>query len=69
VPTIEGTIKRLKIPPGTQNNTKIRMKGYGVPGLKGLVKGDQYVKINVVVPRHLTEKQTALIKQMVDEGL
>ncbi|HCS77328.1 MAG TPA: integrase, partial [Syntrophaceae bacterium] len=35
VPTLDGTTKRLKIAPGTQNNTKIRMKGFGVPGLKG----------------------------------
>ncbi|MFA5182688.1 MAG: DnaJ C-terminal domain-containing protein [Syntrophales bacterium] len=69
VPTIDGAIKRLKIPPGTQNNTKIRMKGYGVPGLKGAAKGDQYVKINVMVPKHLTEKQALIFKQLVEEGL
>ncbi|MEI7636588.1 MAG: DnaJ C-terminal domain-containing protein [Syntrophus sp. (in: bacteria)] len=69
VPTIDGATKRLKIPPGTQNNTKIRMKGYGVPGLKGSVKGDQYVKINVMVPKHLTERQTLIIKQLAEEGL
>ena len=39
VSTLDGTVKRLKISPGTQNNTKIRMKGYGVPGLKGAAKG------------------------------
>lgn len=69
VPTLDGATKRLKIPPGTQSNTKIRMKGFGIPGLKGGTKGDQYVKINVIVPRHLSEKQTTLIKQLVDEGL
>jgi len=69
VPTIDGATKRLKIPPGTQNNTKIRMKGYGVPGLKGATKGDQYVKINVIVPKNLTEKQSIIIKQLADEGL
>ncbi len=69
VPTIDGATKRLKIPPGTQNNTKIRMKGYGVPGLKGAVKGDQYVKINVMVPKHITEKQSLIVKQLAEEGL
>lgn len=68
VPTLDGTIKRLKISPGTQNNTKIRMKGFGVPGLKGAPKGDQYVKINVEVPRKLTEHQQKLVKHLVDEG-
>ncbi len=69
VPTLDGTSKRLKVAPGTQNNTKIRMKGFGVPGLKGAAKGDQYIKINVEVPRKLTEKQTKLIEQLSEEGI
>lgn len=69
VSTIDGTMKRIKIPPGTQNNTKIRMKGYGVPGLKGSIKGDQYVKILIDVPRRLTDKQEKLIEELAKEGL
>ncbi len=69
VPTIDGTIKRLKIAPGTQNNTKIRMKGFGVPGLKGSSKGDQYVKINIEVPKRLNEKQIKLIEQLATDGI
>lgn len=69
VPTLEGVTKRLKIPAGTQNNTKIRMKGYGVPNLKGSGKGDQYVKITVNVPKKLTEYQTELIKKLAEQGL
>jgi len=69
VSTLDGTVKRLKISPGTQNNTKIRMKGYGVPGLKGAAKGDLYVKINVDVPRKLSDRQAKLIQQLADEGI
>lgn len=69
IPTLDGTTKRLKIAPGTQNNTKIRMKGYGVPGLKGSIKGDQYVKINVEVPKKLTDKQLKIIEQLADDGI
>ena len=69
IPTLDGTTKRLKIAPGTQNNTKIRMKGFGVPGLKGAVKGDQYVKINVEIPKKLTEKQMKLIEQLAADGI
>jgi curved DNA-binding protein len=71
VPTIDGTIKRIKIPAGTQSGTKIRMKGYGVPVLRGIgsPKGDQYVKISVEVPRKITEKQLQLIKKLSEEGL
>ena len=69
VPTLEGTTKRLKIPAGTQNYTKIRMKGYGVPNLKDGGKGDQYVKISVNVPKKLTDHQVQLIKKLAEEGL
>ncbi|MGD0278866.1 MAG: DnaJ C-terminal domain-containing protein [Smithella sp.] len=69
VSTLDGSVKRLKISPGTQNNTKIRMKGYGVPGLKGAAKGDLYVKINVEVPRKLSDRQAKLIQQLADDGL
>jgi curved DNA-binding protein len=62
-------MKRIKILPGTQNNTKIRMKGYGLPGLKGSAKGDQYVKINIDVPKKLSERQIKLVKQLADDGI
>ncbi len=69
VPTLDGSTKRIKIAAGTQNNTKIRMKGYGIPQLIGKGKGDQYVKITIDVPRKLTKEQTALIKKLSEEGL
>lgn len=71
VPTIEGTPKRIKVPAGTQNGTKIRMKGYGVPGLKGSdsAKGDQFVKITIEVPRKITESQLQLIQKLADAGI
>jgi curved DNA-binding protein len=69
VPVLEGPSKRIKIPAGTQINTKIRMKGYGVPGLKGESKGDQYVKILIDIPRALTDKQVQLIKKLSEEDL
>jgi curved DNA-binding protein len=71
VPTIDGTIKRIKIPAGAQNGTKIRMKGYGAPALRGSgsMKGDQYVKISIEVPRKITDKQLQLIKKLSEEGL
>jgi DnaJ-class molecular chaperone len=45
------------------------MKGYGVPGLKGTTKGDQYVKINVEVPKKLSDRQMKLVKQLADDGI
>ncbi|MBE9546116.1 MAG: DnaJ domain-containing protein [Proteobacteria bacterium] len=69
VPTLGGPGKRIKISAGTQNNTKIRMKGFGIPHLKGKGKGDQYVKITVTIPKKLTNEQTRLIKNLSEEGL
>jgi DnaJ-class molecular chaperone len=45
------------------------MKGYGVPGLKGATKGDQYVKINVEVPKKLSDKQIKLVQQLAADGI
>lgn len=69
VPTVDGSVKRIKIPPGTQNNTKIRMKGLGVPSLRGSDKGDQYVKVTVNVPKKLSATQADLMKKLAEEDL
>lgn len=69
VPMLDGTTKRIKILPGTQNNTKIRMKGFGVPGLKGAPRGDLYVKINIEVPKKLNDRQMKLVQQLASEGI
>ena len=69
VETIGGETKRLKIPSCTQNNTKIRMKAYGMPYFKKSGKGDQYVKITISVPKKLTKKQIDIIKKLAEENL
>jgi len=71
VPTIDGSVKRLKIPPGTQCGTKIRLKGLGIPALKGSGSshGDQFVKISVDIPRKLSASQTNLIKKLAEDGI
>jgi curved DNA-binding protein len=69
VPTLSSGSKRVKIPPGTQSNTKIRLKGFGVPHLKGEGHGDQFVRIFVDVPKKMTAKQADLVKKLSEEGL
>ena len=69
VPTLDGSTKKIKIPAGTQDHTKIRMKGFGMPVFKGASKGDQYVRISIQVPKKLTSKQEDLIKKLSSEGL
>jgi molecular chaperone DnaJ len=61
VPTLTERVK-LKVPAGTQTNTQFRLKGKGVPKLRGYGQGDQHVKVVVVTPTHLTDEQRQLLR-------
>lgn len=62
VPTLDKPVK-YNIPEGTQPGTVFRIKGAGIPYLRGTGKGDLYVTAKVEVPRKLTEKQKDLLRQ------
>jgi curved DNA-binding protein len=68
VPTLEGK-KIVKVPPGTQSHTKMRLKGLGVPHFQGEGRGDEYVKVIVKVPKKMTEKSRKLIEELAKEGI
>jgi curved DNA-binding protein len=68
VPTLEGT-KKVKIPPGTQSHTKMRLKGLGVSHFQGTGKGDEYVKVIVRIPKRVTDKSRKLIEELSKEGI
>jgi curved DNA-binding protein len=68
VPTLEGP-KKVKIPPGTQSNTKMRLRGQGVPHFRGSGRGDEYVKVVVKVPRRVTDKNRKLIEELAKDGI
>ena len=68
VPTLEGP-KKVKIPPGTQSNTKMRLRGQGVPHFRGSGKGDEYVKVFIKVPRRVTDKNRKLIEELAKDGI
>jgi molecular chaperone DnaJ len=63
VPTLDGNIK-MRIPEGTQTSTVFRLKGKGIPRLKGYGRGDQHVKVTVQTPVRLTEKQKSLLAEL-----
>ena len=65
VPCLNGTAK-LRIPEGTQPDTTFRLRGHGIPQLKGANRGDQLVKVKVVVPTALSEEQKRLLMQFDD---
>ncbi len=62
VPTLKQTVK-YRIPEGTQNDTEFRLKGYGLPNLRGGGTGDLLVRVKVEVPKKLNEKQKELLRQ------
>lgn len=68
VPTLEG-MKRIKVPPGTQSHTKMRLKGLGMPHFQKEGRGDQYVKIIVKIPQRLSERARSLIQELAREGI
>lgn len=57
------TEKELTIPPGTQPGTEFRIKNRGISYMRGRGKGDQYVIVNIEIPRKITEKQKELLQK------
>ncbi|KPJ62060.1 MAG: integrase [Deltaproteobacteria bacterium DG_8] len=68
VPTLEG-VRKVKVPPGTQSHSKIRLKGYGLPHFQGKGKGDLYARIIVKIPKKLDKRQRSLLTELVKEGI
>ncbi len=66
VPTLNGEAK-LKIPSGTQSGTVFRLKGKGVPHLRGWGSGDQFVNIVIHTPQKISKKQKKLLKELEKE--
>lgn len=62
VPTIDGKVK-YPMPEGAQNGTVFRFKGKGVKKLQRSDRGDQYVRVNIEVPKGLSKKQKELLKE------
>lgn len=65
VPTLDGKVK-YSIPEGTQTGSVFRLKSKGIPFIRGNGRGDQYVKVNVEVPKKLNEKQKAALKEFAE---
>ncbi len=65
VPTLYGE-QKLKVPEGTQSGATFRMKGKGVPALRGHGKGDLFVEVRVQTPSRLTKRQRELLQEMTE---
>lgn len=63
VPTLEGNV-RIRVPAGTQNGRLLRLRGKGLPKLKGGPRGDLLVRAKIVVPTALTDEERSLYEQL-----
>jgi len=61
IPTIDGKVK-YDLPAGTQTGTTFRLRGKGIPNLRGGGRGDQYVTVRVVTPTNLNSKQKEALR-------
>ena len=62
VPTLDGQVK-MNIPEGTQTGTVFRLKDKGVPHLRGSGRGDQHVRVKVITPKKLNDRQRELLTE------
>lgn len=68
VPTVDDPVT-IRIQPGTQPGTMIRLRGKGVPHVRGNGRGDMYVKIQLKVPTHLSRQQRELLSQLEESNI
>ncbi len=69
VDTLEGGKLTVKLPKGTQNGARLRLKGQGLPHFHTSGRGDLYVKIGLAVPSKLSKRQKELLEELAQEGL
>ncbi len=67
VASIDGSLK-IRIPAGTQPETLIRLRGKGVPRVRGSGRGDEYVRVKIRVPKNLTGRQKELLQEFETES-
>lgn len=63
VPTLDGPVK-YSIPEGTQTGTSFRLKGKGIPYLRGSGRGDEYITVRVETPKNLNSEQKDLLRKL-----
>lgn len=63
VPTIDGKAK-IKIEPGTQSGKTLRLRGKGIPDLNGYSKGDLMVRVNIFVPKKISNSEKKTLEEL-----
>lgn len=66
VPTIDGGRGRVQIPEGSQTGRQMRLRGKGMPALRGGGIGDMFIELAVETPVHLTARQKEILREFED---
>ena len=66
VPTLDGAVE-MTIPAGTQGGQRLRLRGKGLQRRDG-GRGDQYVRVMLVIPPTLTENERSLLEKLAAES-
>ncbi|MBP7242837.1 molecular chaperone DnaJ [Amaricoccus sp.] len=67
-PTLDGGRTRVKVPAGVQSGKQLRLRGKGMPALRGGGPGDLYIELAVETPVNLTQRQRELLREFESEG-
>jgi molecular chaperone DnaJ len=67
VPSLDGDVQ-MTLAPGTQSGTRLRIRGHGMPSVRGTQRGDHYVTVHVVVPTKLHKRQRDLLEEYARAG-
>jgi len=67
VPSLEGDLA-MTLPPGTQSQTTLKLRGHGMPGVRGGHRGDHHVTVHVMVPASLNKRQRILLEEYARAG-
>ncbi|HUS98571.1 MAG TPA: molecular chaperone DnaJ, partial [Hyphomicrobiaceae bacterium] len=68
VPTVEGSVTRVKVPARTESGKQFRLKGKGMPVLRSKMTGDMYIQVEVETPKNLSKRQRELLEEFEKES-
>ena len=61
--TLDGGKTRVKVPAGIQSGKQLRLRGKGMPNIRGNSYGDLYIELNIETPVNLNENQRGLLRE------
>ncbi|HEX4012900.1 MAG TPA: molecular chaperone DnaJ [Candidatus Cybelea sp.] len=67
VPSLHGDVE-VTLPPGTQTGSRLRLRGHGMPSVRGSQHGDHYVTVHILVPTKMNRRQREALEEYAQAG-